>query len=515
MNLKFRRFFDQYWILLLLIGIKLILQYILVNPVYELHRDEFLYLNQADHLAFGYISVPPFTAFISKIIYFLGGGMFWIRFFPVLFGALTIAFTWLIVESVGGSLFSKILASCALVFSALIRINILYQPNSFDILTWTIIFYLLIKFIQSEKNKWLFYLSVIVAVGFYNKYNLIFLLTGLVIGFLLTYQRKIFANPSFWKALIICLILLSPNIIWQAVNHFPVFQHMKVLKHNQLDNNTSSGFLISQVLFFFGSLPLTIGAIVAYFSFKSFRVYRFIGISFVAVIALFAYMKAKDYYAVGIYPVIIAYGSVYIDCILSKKWRLIILPILIAFNLGVFLITLKVVYPIYTPAEIRQNSKAFEKLGLLRWEDGKNHNLPQDFADMLGWREMADKSLAAFKMIPTGEIESTLIICNNYGQAGALNYFNRKKMPEAYAFNTDYIYWLPQIKRIQNILLVGEKPSKEVIGMFREFKLTGTVENEYAREKDTGIYLLTGASDFFTHVFYNKVEERKKKLEIF
>ncbi len=515
MDLKLRRFFDQYWILLLLIGIKLVLQYILVNPVYELHRDEFLYLNQADHLAFGYISVPPFTAFISKIIYFLGGGIFWIRFFPSIFGALTIVFTWLIVESVGGSLFSKILASCALVFSALIRINILYQPNSFDILTWTIIFYLLIKFIQSEKTKWLWFLSIIIAVGFYNKYNLIFLLSGLVIGLLLTYQRKIFTNPSFWKAVIISLILLSPNIIWQAANHFPVFQHMKVLKHNQLDNNTSSGFLISQVLFFFGSLPLTIGAIVAFVFFKSFRAYRFIGISFFAVIALFAYMKAKGYYAIGIYPVIIAFGSVYIDCILSKKWRLIILPLLIAFNLGIFLITLKVVYPIYTPAEIRQNSMAFEKFGLLRWEDGKNHNLPQDFADMLGWREMADKSLAAYNMIPANERENTLVICFNYGQAGALNYFNRTKMPEAYSYNTDYIYWLPRLKKIENILLVGKNPGQRVTGQFKNFKLMGVVENSYAREFNTEIYLLTGANEAFTDIFYKNVDDRKKKLDIF
>lgn len=515
MDIKLRRFIDRYWILLLLIGIKMILQYVAVNPVYELHRDEFLYLNQADHLAFGYISVPPFTAFISKIIYLLGGSMFWIRFFPALFGALTVVFTWLIVESVGGSLFSKILASTALVFSALMRINILFQPNSFDILTWTVIFYLLIKFIQSEKTKWLYYLSVIIALGFYNKYNLLFLLAGLVIGFLLTYQRKIFSNPGFWKALIISLILLSSNIIWQIVNHFPVFQHMKILKHNQLDNNSSIGFLRSQVMFFFGSLPLTLGAVVAFVFFKSFRPYRFIGISFVTVIALFAFMKAKDYYAVGIYPVIIAFGSVYIDNILSKKWRLIILPLLICINLVIFLITLKVVYPISTPAEIRMNSKAFEKLGMLRWEDGKNHNLPQDFADMLGWREMAEKSLAAFKIIPNDELVNTLVICNNYGQAGALNYFNRKKMPEAYSFNTDYIYWLPRIKKIQNILLIGEEPSKEVAGMFKEIKLIGVVENEYAREHNTGIYLLTGANDFFTPVFYNKVEDRKKKLEIF
>jgi hypothetical protein len=515
MNTTLRRFIDSYWILLILLAIKLILQYVLINPVYELHRDEFLYLNQADHLAFGYISVPPFTALISKIIYLLGGSMFWIRFFPAFFGMLTIVFTWLIVESVGGSLFSRILASGALVFSALMRINILYQPNSFDILAWTIIFYLLIKFVQSEQTKWLYYLSAIIAIGFYNKYNLVFLLAALVPGLLLTYQRKIFANPSFWKALIISLILLSPNIIWQITNHFPVFEHMKVLKHNQLDNNSSTGFLISQVLFFFGSLPLTIGALVAFAFFKSFRPYRFIAISFVSVLALFASLKAKDYYSIGIYPVIIAFGSVYIDGILSKKWRLIVLPLLMAFNIGIFLITLKVVYPIYSPSEIRQNAKAFENLGLLRWEDGKNHNLPQDFADMLGWREMADKSLAAFNTIPQNELENTLVICYNYGQAGALNYYNRTKMPEAYAFNTDYIYWLPHLKKINNILIVGDNPSKEIAGMFKEVKYMGEVENEYARENKTGIYLLTGANPIFTLVFYSKVEERKKKLDIF
>jgi hypothetical protein len=290
---------------------------------------------------------------------------------------------------------------------------------------------------------------------------------------------------------------------------------MKVLKANQLDNNTSIGFLISQVMFFSGSLALIAAALVAFVFFKSFRPFRFIGISFVAVIALFTFMKAKDYYAVGIYPVIIAFGSVYLDRILTKKWKPVIFPLLICINLGIFLLTLKVVYPVLSPAEIRQNSAAFEKFGLLRWEDGKNHNLPQDFADMLGWREMAEKSLSAFAMLPSDELKNTLIICNNYGQAGALNYYNRTKMPEAYSFNTDYIYWLPHLKKIQNILLVGKKPGQEIIDMFKDFKLTGMVENEYAREKGTGIYLLTGANDALTEIFYKRVEDRKKKLDIF
>jgi hypothetical protein len=493
----------------------MILQYVVVNPIYELHRDEFLYLNQAYHLAFGYISVPPFTAVIAKIVYLLGGSLFWVRFFPALFGALTVIFVWLTIEAIGGSLFSRILASAALIFSALARINILFQPNSWDILTWTVVFYLLVKFIQSEKSRWMYFLSFVIAVGFYNKYNMIFLIAGLVAGFLFTYQRKLFTKTSFWKALVLSLIILAPNIIWQIVNHFPVFQHMKVLKANQLDNNTSMDFLKSQLFFFFGSLPITAAAIIAFIIYEPFRPYRFIGIAFATILALFAFMKAKGYYAVGIYPAVIAFGSVYIDNILTKRWRPIIIPILIIVNLGIFFLTVKVVFPVYTPAEIRENAQAFEKFGMLRWEDGKNHNLPQDFADMLGWREMADKSIAAYKVVPADELGNTLIICNNYGQAGALNYYNKGKLPEAYAFNTDYIYWLPYLKKIDNVLVVGKKPSEEIIRLFKDCKLMGVVENKYARENNTGIYLLTGSDASFTEIFYKLVEDRKRKLDIF
>jgi hypothetical protein len=58
---KFQFFFNRYWILLGFVSVKFILQFVLVNPIYELHRDEFLHLDQAFHPAAGYISVPPFS----------------------------------------------------------------------------------------------------------------------------------------------------------------------------------------------------------------------------------------------------------------------------------------------------------------------------------------------------------------------------------------------------------------------------------------------------------------------
>lgn len=154
-------------------------------------------------------------------------------------------------------------------------------------------------------------------------------------------------------------------------------------------------------------------------------------------------------------------------------------------------------------------------MGLLRWNDGQNHELPQDFADMQGRKEMASKALLAYRMIPNDERAQTLVFCDNYGQTGAVNYYNRNEMPEAYSANSDYIFWMPHMKEIKNILLIGKKPSDKVIAMFSDFKLVGTVNCENAIEKNTGIYLLIGANKDFTFEFYKIMDKRIEEFDIF
>ncbi|RYZ84692.1 MAG: glycosyl transferase, partial [Proteobacteria bacterium] len=70
--------------------VKFALGYWIIHPIYELHRDEFLHLDQANHPAFGYLSVPPVTSWIASLIQLLGNGIFWVKFFPILFGVLTL-----------------------------------------------------------------------------------------------------------------------------------------------------------------------------------------------------------------------------------------------------------------------------------------------------------------------------------------------------------------------------------------------------------------------------------------
>jgi len=90
-------------------NIKVHTSYFAINPVYELHRDEFLHLDLGKHLAWGYATVYPVTAWISWIIDHLGNSVFRVKFFPALFGALTMVVVWKTVKLLNGGTFALIL----------------------------------------------------------------------------------------------------------------------------------------------------------------------------------------------------------------------------------------------------------------------------------------------------------------------------------------------------------------------------------------------------------------------
>jgi hypothetical protein len=288
---------------------------------------------------------------------------------------------------------------------------------------------------------------------------------------------------------------------------------MQALNDSQLVNVNRIDFLLDQIKF--GLIGIvTIAGLLALFFYHPFKSYRFIGFTFLAVILLYTIMRAKSYYSIGLYPVLFAFGSVYLEAILKKR-KAIIIPILASIRVIVFILIAKFLMPVQSPSEIIANHDSYEKIGLLRWEDGKNHLLPQDFADMVGWKEMAEKTLLAYELIPPAERENTLILCDNYGETGAVNYFNRGKMPQAYSFNTDYIFWMPKKKNIRNVVLVGDIPDQDVIDLFTSVKLIGKVENEYAREKGATIYLLSGAFNDVSLRINKEATERIQKFDIF
>ena len=204
---------------------------------------------------------------------------------------------------------------------------------------------------------------------------------------------------------------------------------------------------------------------------------------------------------------------------MTNWWFSIIVPILmylkpvaIIFILGLFFPLLLIAFPVKSPAEIEKNNLVYKKFGLLRWEDGKDHNLPQDFADMVGWSDLARKVDSVYSQL--AQKENTLIFCDNYGEAGAINYYSKFKNVNAVTMSADYINWIPLAKPIKNVILIQEasdddpQRNKEK-PWFNKIEMVGTNDNPYSREQGTKIYLLQGAKTNINSILAREVQKNK------
>ncbi|MBF4518744.1 glycosyltransferase family 39 protein [Flavobacterium sp. ANB] len=483
---------------IILIGfiiLKFVLQYILLSPEYDLQRDEYLHLDQAHHLAWGYLSVPPVTSWFSFLIFLLGNSVFWVKFFPALFGALTLVIVWKTVETLQGNLYALILAATCIVFSSLLRINMLYQPNSLDVLCWTAFYYIIIQYIKTEEKKWFYIGAIIFAFGFLNKYNILFLLIGLLPALLLSDQRKILAEKKLYFALVLGLLLILPNLFWQFNNQFPIVHHMKELAETQLVNVDRIGFLKEQLFFFIGSIFVILAALYALLFYKPFGKYKFFFATLIFTLIVFLYFKAKAYYAIGLYPVYIAFGAVFLAEIFKVGWKRYLQPVFIIIPLLFFIPMYNLAFPNKSPQYIVNHPEKYKKLGMLRWEDGKDHHLPQDFADMLGWKELARKTDSIYALIPNKK--ETIVLCDNYGQAGAINYYTKKRI-KAVSFNADYVNWFNLNALYKNLIRIktfeeNSNEFKETSPYFKSSGIAGEITNKYAREYKTTIFVFTEA----------------------
>ncbi len=488
------------------------LQYALISSDYDLQRDEYLHLDQGQHLAWGFQSVPPFTSWVSYLIDLLGNSIFWVKFFPALFGALTIFIVWKAIDELNGNLFALILGATCVLFSAILRLNTLYQPNSFDVLSWTTFYFIVIKYSRTENTKWLFIGALVFAFGFLNKYNIVFLLIGLLPSVLLTEQRKVFAKKEFYFSLLIGFLIILPNLFWQFKYNFPVIHHLNELSNTQLVNVNRLAFLKSQIFFFIGSLFIIISALYALIFYKPYKKYKAFLWTIIFTLVVFIYFKAKDYYAIGLYPIYIAFGSVFLADKIKQGWKRYLQPVFIAIPILFFIPMYNIFFPNKSPEYIINHRQTYQKLGLLRWEDGKDHELPQDYADMLGWKELALKVDSLYSKIPSKE--NTLILCDNYGQAGAINYYTRQKL-KAVSFNADYINWFDLTKKYVNLIRIKESNEKdaelkETSPFFENSSIAGSITNKYSREFGTSIFAFISSKIDISKRIKDEIDENKK-----
>ncbi len=510
---------NDYRLLLLysLAIIKFILPFILQHPDYQPHRDELLYLAEGHHLAWGFMDVPPLLSVLAWFTHLLGDTIFWIKFWPSLFGAFTFIFTGHIILSFGGKYFSLFLAFLPFVFGAFLRVHFLFQPNFLEIFFYTAISFFIINYLQTKKNIYLYLFGISCGLGMLSKYSILFFIISLLAGLAISKRRCIFFNKHLYLASLLGFIIFTPNLIWQYNHNFPFFHHMHELQKTQLQYISPLSFLTDQILLNLPCVFIWIVGLLFTLLAKKGKHYTAFFYAYCFVIILLLIFHGKNYYALGLYPVLFAFGAFQLEKLTLVRMKLARF-IFITFPFYFGLTFVPIAIPMFEPDQLAEffRKKEVAKLGVLRWEDQRDHELPQDFADMLGWKEITEKVADVYNRLPENEKTKTIITCSNYGLCGALNFYGPSLgLPEAYTDNASFLWWMPDKYNFTNVITVDhDMPDSNniIFKQFAKISVKDELINTLARENGVKIILMEHGSPAVDTYLEEKVAEKKKKF---
>jgi hypothetical protein len=92
---------------------------------------------------------------------------------------------------------------------------------------------------------------------------------------------------------------------------------------------------------------------------------------------------------------------------------------------------------------------------------GERLELPQDYADMLGWREKAEAVAAVYRSLEPAERQEVVLYGGNYGQAGALEYYGRRLgLPPVVSLAGSFYLFGPGTRPGRIVILLGVEVSE-------------------------------------------------------
>jgi hypothetical protein len=503
----------QNWYIVFIFAIIKLLIHLLTNTNYDFHRDEYLHLALGEHLAWGFMEVPPVIAILSKIALDLGGNLFIVRLFPALIGSITIILIGVMVRDLGGKHWAQILACLAFIISPVfLRSNTLFHPVSFNQFCWFLSAFFIVRLIKSENPNYWYYIGFIAGLGFLTKYTIVFFYAAFLLAIFLTPHRKWLKTKYPYLALGIALFISLPNLLWQFHHNLPVVQHMSELSQTQLKNVESVGFLVAQLSMHHAASIIWLSGLFYLFFFRKLVLYRILGWIYLGILLLLVLLSGKSYYALDAYPMLMAVGGIAVENFLqnksgSLKYVLICLLFIVTIPIlpyGLPLVSVKKMQHYCAFMKDR-----FSLYGPLYWEDGKVHSLPQDYADMHGWEEMAAKVGQLYHRLSAFEQKSCILYGGSYSHASSINYYREKyKLPEVYSLVGSYLTWAPDSVQFDRMIMVDDVYHSR-LPQFASMALIDSIQNPYAREPGY-IYYLTKPHMNVGREWTKLVVERKK-----
>ena len=468
--------------ILVLLALAKFIPLLLFAGNYDIFRDEYYYLECSKHLDWGFVDHPPLAMAIlavSRVLF--GESLLAIRIFAYITGAAIVVLTGFIAKEAGGGKYSQILAGFASVFAGTVLGNSGYfSMNVFDIFLISLFFYFLLRYINSGNLNFILLLGLLGGLALQNKLTFLFVAAGLFVALLLTPHRKLFIKKELWLAGAIAFVIILPFLIWQLSNGIPTLEFMRNASQRKNLSMSVPEFILNVMIEFNPVYIIFVLPALYYGLIDKEGKRNFIPVmTFVTVLFIFSVSGGKAYYMGVLQPVIIAVGAAAIERYSSFRNMFWLKPAAVVLVAASAVLVVPFALPVLSPDRmvtyteflgIKPSSGERVKLGLL----------PQFFADRFGWEEMVQKTAEAVNQLTPGEKNSYIIFTQNYGEAGAINYYRSKyNLKQAYSFHNSYWYWgLPEYTPSVYILVGGDLEGNREF--FDEVIIAAQHRNKYA-----------------------------------
>jgi len=295
--------------------------------------------------------------------------------------------------------------------------------------------------LQGRKAWWMV-LGIALGLGAMTKFSIAFLMMGVTAAIFLSPLRQDLRTRWPWLAALAVALLALPGIAGQIAWDWPFLTQMTSLRHSQLDRVTSGAFLVAQPLMLGpAALLMLMGAWSLLAGSLSHR-FRPAAFAAVAVLIVLLALHGKDYYFAPMHPLLIAAGAVALVHWSERRgWRWPV-PATVAFLLLGGALLLPLGAPILPRDELARYAARTGVTQAVTTNYGTVLPLPQDFADMIGWEELAAAVAGAYRSLPEADQSQAAIVGGNYGRAGALAlYARRQGMPYPISRHGDFYNW--------------------------------------------------------------------------
>jgi hypothetical protein len=469
------------------------LVHLLWNGGYGYFRDELYYAACGQHLAWGYVDHAPLVAVVARLTRALfGDSLRALRFFPALSSGAKILLTAWIVRELGGRRYAQILAATAMLLCPIyLTMDNFLSMNAFEPVFWMACVAITLRIIRTGNERIWPWFGLVAGVGILNKHSMLIFGLAFVLALAVTRRREMLRSPWIWFGALISFLIFLPNLLWEVSNRWPT---VEILRNVDLIKNEHVTWVqfIAQQAFLVHPLgaPICIAGLWFFLRSRQGEAFRFLGWTYLILLAEFLLLRGRIYYLAPIYPMLFAAGAVAIEGWtgnIEKYW--VRSAILVPLVVGGF-VAAPLALPIL-PLDAAAAYAKFWDVDRVKVEKGSSGKLPQMYADMMGWPQQAEAVAGVFHSLSPSEQSRVAILAKNYGQAGAIDYFGPSLgLPHAISGHNSYYLWGPGQYTGEVVIAVG-MPLDDLKLMFDQIQQAGTIRNEYAipDENNLPIYI--------------------------